>query len=67
MTEFGVDYTDHGGRTPLMYAVLGNQPKMCEALLTLGAAVNAKDSSGLTPLLWATYQARAQVIRTLLR
>ena len=28
--RFGVDYKDHAGRTPLMYAVLGNQPKMCE-------------------------------------
>lgn len=47
--RFGVDYRDHGGRTPLMYAVLGNQPKMCEVLLGMGAAVNTKDSSNLTP------------------
>ena len=28
--QYGVEYRDAGGRTPLMYAVLGNQPKMCE-------------------------------------
>ena len=28
--QYGVEYRDQGGRTPLMYAVLGNQPKMCE-------------------------------------
>lgn len=50
-----------------MYAVLGNQPKVCEVLLGLGAAVNARDASGLTPLLWATYHAKSQVIRVLLR
>ena len=62
-----MDYRDLGGRTPLMYAVLGNQPKICEVLLGLGAAVNARDTSGLTPLLWATYHAESQVIRVLLR
>lgn len=50
-----------------MYAVLGNQPKMCDMLLGMGAAVNAKDSTGLTALLWAAYQAKPQVLRTLLR
>ena len=65
--QFGVDYRDHGGRTPLMYTVLGNQPRMCEVLLGLGAAVNAKDTSGLTPLLWATFQAKPLIIRVLLR
>ena len=50
-----------------MYAVLGNQPKICEVLLGLGAAVNARDTSGFTPLLWATYHAESQVIRVLLR
>ena len=49
--QHGVDYRDAGGRTPLMYAVQGNQPKMCEVLLKLKANVNAKDLAGLTPLL----------------
>lgn len=63
----GVDYRDSGGRTPLMYAVLGNQPKMCELLVKLKAEINAKDLAGLTPLLWATYQAKADIIRVLLK
>ena len=65
--KFGVDYRDHGGRTPLMYAILGNQPKMCEVLVKLGASINAKDSTGLTPLLWATYLAKHDVMKVLLR
>ena len=65
--QFGVDYRDHGGRTPLMYAVLGNQPKMCEVLIKLRASIDVKDSSALTPLLWATYLARAEVMRVLLK
>ena len=65
--RFGVDYRDRGGRTPLMYAILGNQPRMCEVLLSLGAVVNIRDGSGLTPLLWATYQAKPLVMKTLLK
>jgi ankyrin repeat protein len=65
--QYGVDYRDHGGRTPLMYAVLGNQPRMCDTLLSLGAKVNTQDSTGLTPLLWATFQAKPQCMKILLR
>lgn len=65
--QFGVDYQDSGGRTSLMYAVIGNQPKMCELLLKLKALVNSKDLTGLTPLLWATYKAHADIIRVLLK
>lgn len=65
--RYGVDYRDHGGRTTLMYAILGNQPRMCEILLELGAKVNVRDNTGLTPLLWATFQAKPQCMRTLLR
>ncbi len=65
--QFGVDYRDAGGRTPLMYAVLGNQPRMCDALVKLKASINAKDLAGLTPLLWATYQGKAEIIRVLLK
>lgn len=65
--QYGVDYQDSGGRTPLMYAVLGNQPRACELLLKMKASINAKDMTGLTPLLWATYKAHADVIRVLLK
>ena len=67
MFDYGVEHRDMGGRTPLMYAVLGNQPKMCEILLQMGANVNARDAAGLTPLLWAAYRARAQAMKVLLK
>lgn len=65
--KHGVDFRDVGGRTALMYAVLGNQPKMCEVLIKLKATIDAKDLAGLTALLWATYQARPEVMRVLLK
>ena len=30
IAELGPDVADHGLRTPLMYAVLGNQKKACQ-------------------------------------
>lgn len=65
--QHGVDYRDMGGRTPLMYAILGNQPKMCEVLIKLKATVNILDLAGLTPLLWATFHAQPDVMRILLK
>ena len=50
-----------------MYAVLGNQPKMCELLIQLGADVNAIDYSSLSPLLWSAYHLRPIAMRILLR
>ena len=50
-----------------MYAVLGNQPKMCELLISLGAAIDVRDNAGFSPLLWATYHAKPQVMKTLIR
>ena len=88
-----------------MYAVLGNQPKMCEVgvarsrstpppaancivpicpplplllllllllpsmqlLLGMGASVNLKDYSASSPILWATYQSKLEVMKILLR
>ena len=65
--EFGVDFSDDGGRTPLMYAVIGNQPKMCELLIKMKASVSCRDMTGLTALLWATYKAHADIIKVLLK
>ena len=65
--QYGVDSRDQGGRTPLMYAVLGNQPKVCEQLIKLRANIDIKDLSGQTPLLWATFLARAELVRVLLK
>ena len=65
--QYGVDYKDTLGRTPLMYAVLGNQPKMCDTLIKLKATVNIMDQSGVTPLLWATFHARPDIMKLLLK
>lgn len=65
--QCGVDLRDAGGRTPLMYAVLGNQPRMCEVLLKLKADVNAIDLAGMSSLLWAAYQSKPEVVRVLLK
>lgn len=65
--QCGVDLRDGGGRTPLMYAVLGNQPRMCEVLLKLKADVNAIDSAGMSSMLWAAYQSKPEVVRVLLK
>ena len=65
--QYGVDFRDHGGRTPLMYTIIGNQPKLCSALIKLKAAVNAQDSSGMSPLLWATFKAKPDIMKILLR
>ena len=65
--HYGVNCQDIGGRTPLMYAVLGNQPKMCTTLLKLNANRDSKDLTGLTPLLWAAYQAKPEIMSILLK
>ena len=64
--QYGVDFRDHGGRTPLMYTIIGNQPKLCATLVKLKAAVNAQDSTGMSPLLWATFKAKPDIIKILL-
>lgn len=64
--QHGVDHMDMGCRTPLMNAILGNHPIMCETLINLNADVNILDQEGYTPLLWATYQAQADIMRILL-
>jgi ankyrin repeat protein len=65
--KYGVDHSDHGGRTPLMYSVLGNQPKMTECLINMGAEIDAIDVSHHTALLWAVYHAKSEVVKVLLK
>jgi hypothetical protein len=65
--QYGVDFRDHGGRTPLMYTIIGNQPKLCSTLIKLKAAVNSQDSTGMSPLLWATFKAKPDIMKILLR
>uniref|UniRef100_A0A1X7TX49 Uncharacterized protein n=1 Tax=Amphimedon queenslandica TaxID=400682 RepID=A0A1X7TX49_AMPQE len=65
--KYGIDYKDEGGHTALMYSVLGNQTKICESLINMGADVNATDNANLTALFWAVYHARPEIIKILLR
>ena len=53
LDEYDVDHLDSAGRTPLMYAVLGNKAKACRALLRAKASLNTRDDHGNTALIWA--------------
>lgn len=57
---------DTTGRTPLMEAAFGGHIHTVEALLELGADVNAQDRDGWTALMEASAKGRADVVRTLL-
>jgi uncharacterized protein len=41
--------------TPLFLAIIQNNPDLVKTMLAKGADVNAKDSTGSTPLMWAAY------------
>jgi ankyrin repeat protein len=57
-----------GGVTALHLAITGGNPLVVEALLKAGAPVNATDTRGMTPLVFAvaTDRPNAQIIRLLL-
>ena len=63
---YGIECTDHSGRTPLMYSVIGNRHKVCELLIRSGANVLAGDNTGRTPLLCASYYGNIDCMRVLL-
>eukprot|EP00042_Codosiga_hollandica_P037927 m.303846 g.303846 ORF g.303846 m.303846 type:complete len:1167 (+) comp55258_c0_seq2:30-3530(+) len=63
----GVDCVDAAGRTPLMYAIIGEQIKMVEWLLKLNAGVNVVDNTGQTPLLWVAAKGNDKLMKTLLK
>ncbi len=48
---FSVDQKSEGGRTPLMHAVLANQPEMVKWLLRQGADPKLKDNEGFIALM----------------
>lgn len=51
------------GRTPLMFAVLGDYPDCVEVLLKHGARSGARDSSGRTALHWAAHHGNVQCLK----
>jgi len=52
--------------TPVIYAILWNEPKKLSILLKNGAKANTCDKEGLTPLHWAAYSDNAECILILL-
>lgn len=67
LQTFSVDCPDRMGRTPLMYASIGNRVKAIEFLLKQNATAHTHDSNGRTSLLWAAYYGHVEVVRLLLK
>jgi len=63
-----VDSRDADGRTPLMYAILAEDPdlKMIDYLLNHGADVNAAEQAGWTPLHFAARDRKREIVEMLL-
>ena len=57
---------DAGGFTPLMLAVIHDQPAIVDLLIARGAAVNAKNRVGLTPLMLAAINDNTGAVRALI-
>lgn len=67
LSELDVDEVDGSGRTPLMYAVIGNRVKACKFLVKCKAAVNARDVNGNTPLMWAACRGCSEAMKEILK
>eukprot|EP00047_Mylnosiga_fluctuans_P022700 m.124605 g.124605 ORF g.124605 m.124605 type:complete len:1235 (-) comp9354_c0_seq1:147-3851(-) len=67
LQTFPVDCPDRLGRTPLMYASIGNRVKAVEMLLRQGAVAGMQDSNGRTSLLWAAYYGHFDILRALVK
>ena len=65
--DYGVENLDSSGRTPLMYAVIGNKAKACKALVKANANINARDDIGNTSLIWAACRGAANSLKELLK
>jgi len=57
---------DAGGFTPLMLAVIHDQPAIADLLIARGAAVNAKNRAGLTALMLAAINDNTAALRALI-
>ena len=62
-----IDLRDKFGRTPLMYAVLGNFPECVDILIKNDSDVSLTDSSGRTALHWAVHHGYGGCVKIILR
>lgn len=64
-----VNEPDENGRTPLMFAAVGQNRKIIKALIKAGADVNTPCKNGETPLMLAAtkWHANPQIIKILIR
>ena len=65
LVEIGVDVNkkDERGKTPLMYAILFNQPQIVAYLIKKGADYRAEDSNGLTILDYAEKSKSEEILK----
>ena len=61
-----INQTDHMGRTPLIYSVLGDQYECALLLLKAGAKIDETDVDNRTALHWACYQGNQKLVKLLL-
>eukprot|EP01147_Barroeca_monosierra_P009246 gene9246-1528_t len=61
-----VNAVDLADRTPIFFAVLGNNIRTCDVLLRAGAMINIKDADGRTPGDWAAFYGRADCLQLFL-
>ncbi len=58
-----VNHKDERGKTPLMYAILFNQPQIVAYLIKKGADYRAEDSNGLTILDYAEKSKSEEILK----
>jgi ankyrin repeat protein len=61
-----IDVTDYQGRTPLMAAVINENPAIAASLIRLGANLDASASDGTTALMLAAQSHRARALSLLI-
>ena len=61
-----INQTDHMGRTPLIFSVLGDQYECALLLLKAGAKIDETDVDNRTALHWACYQGNQKLVKLLL-
>ena len=64
---FDVNFPDREGRTPLIYAVIGNDGHTIDLLYKHGANLNCTDFDGRSAVHWAAYYGRVVILKQLIR